>query len=88
MSAKTLKQQLDDEVRMLRQEAECLPPGELRYAVEETAQYAEKLLGDLRNYGAIEWPAFLQKRFRFEAVDAVKSIRPRPAPHLIRRLPK
>jgi hypothetical protein len=36
--------------------------GELRDAVEETAQYAEKLLDEVRNRGTIAWPAFLQRR--------------------------
>jgi hypothetical protein len=41
-------QHLADEAKSLRAEAECLPPGDLRNAVEEIAQYAEMLLSKLR----------------------------------------
>lgn len=58
----TLEQLLVDEARRGRKEAESLPLGELRDAVEETAQYAEKLLDEVRNNGTIAWPAFLQRR--------------------------
>jgi hypothetical protein len=42
------EQHLADEAKSLRAEAECLPPGDLRNAVEEIAQYAEMLLSKLR----------------------------------------
>jgi hypothetical protein len=42
------EQHLADEAKSLRAEAECLPPGDLRNAVEEIAQYAEMLLSELR----------------------------------------
>lgn len=58
----TLEQCLVDEVRRLRQEAESLPLGDLRNAVEEIAQHAEKQLLQLRDDGTIEWPAFLRSR--------------------------
>lgn len=37
-----LKQRLVEEARELREEADCLPPGDLRRAVEEIAEYVGK----------------------------------------------
>ncbi len=42
------EQHLADEAKSLRAEAECLPSGYLRNAVEEIAQFAEMLLSELR----------------------------------------
>ena len=44
----TLEKQLMFEVQILREEAKSLPPGDMRDAVEEVAQCAERLLAAVR----------------------------------------
>ena len=43
-----IEMQLSDEIRALRAEARCLPPGDLRDYVEGVAKYAEVLLCEMR----------------------------------------
>lgn len=45
-----LEAQLVHEAQQPREEASFLPPGDLRDAVEETAEYAERLLALVRSH--------------------------------------
>jgi hypothetical protein len=62
-----LEQRLVDEVQQLREEANCLPPGDLRRAVEEIAEYAERLLALLRSHdGDVRTEPDISRRRRRE----------------------
>lgn len=43
------EQRLVDEAQRLREEVNCLPPGQLRIAVEEIAEFGDRMLAMLRN---------------------------------------